>query len=186
MLRNTLILKKMFSFGFGTMLLVLMIPSFVSAYSYAGVKWSTNGTTADFGSPSIPSSWITPIAQGMTPWNGASSPFTFSAGTSNNDITVSNFGAGALALTTVTSSGSTITDTDLVFNSYYSWSTSGAPGLYDVQNVATHEFGHFLMLNDLYGGGDTEKTMYGYVGTGETKKRTLVADDLSGINAVDP
>jgi hypothetical protein len=186
MLRNISFLKKLFCSGFSAVLFVLIIPTFVSAYSYAGVKWPSNGTTVDFGSPSIPGSWITPIAQGVAPWNGATSPFTFSAGTSNNDITVSNFGAGALALTTVTSSGSTITDSDLVFNSYYSWSTSGAPGLYDVQNVATHEFGHFLMLNDLYGGGDTEKTMYGYVGTGETKKRTLDTDDLNGINAVYP
>lgn len=185
MLRNKLTLKKMF--GFGAMFFVLVVPSLASAYSYAGVKWSTNGTTVDFGSPSIPSSWITPIAQGMTPWNNATSPFSFSAGTSNNDITVSNLGAGGpLALTTVTYVGSTITDTDLAFNNYYSWSTSGAVGYYDVQNVATHEFGHFLMLNDLYGGGDTEKTMYGYIGTGETKKRSLDADDLNGINAVYP
>lgn len=184
--RTTLYPKRMFVFGFGVLLLVLVIPVFASAYLYAGIKWPTNGTTVDFGSPSIPSSWITPLAQGMIPWNGATSPFAFSAGTSNNDITVSNFGAGAIALTTVTYSGSTITDSDLAFNSYYAWSTSGAADAYDVQNVATHEFGHFLMLNDLYGAGDTEKTMYGYVIAGETKKRSLDTDDLNGINAIYP
>ena len=67
-----------------------------------------------------------------------------SAGTSNNDITVSNLGAGGpLAVTTVTSIGSTITDTDLAFNNYYSWSTSGAPGYYDVQNVDERGSGTF-------------------------------------------
>jgi len=91
-----------------------------------------------------------------------------------------------LATTYYSYSGSTLTDCDTVFNTYYSWSTSGQAGYYDVQNIATHELGHWLQLNDLYGGGDTEKTMYGYSATGETKKRTLESDDLSGINYIYP
>lgn len=82
--------------------------------------------------------------------------------------------------------GSNIIDTDLVFNSHYSWSTSGASGLFDVQNVATHEFGHFLSLDDLYGSGDTAKTMYYNSDAGETKKRTLHSDDINGINFIYP
>ena len=75
---------------------------------------------------------------------------------------------------------------DIVFEDYYSWSTTGEPGKFDVQNVATHEFGHTLLLGDLYGGGDTEKTMYGYVSTGETKKRSLHQDDIDGIRYIYP
>jgi hypothetical protein len=55
-----------------------------------------------------------------------------------------------------------------------------------VRNVATHEFGHFLTLGDLNGGGDTEKTMYYNVATGETKKQTLETDDINGINYIYP
>jgi hypothetical protein len=51
----------------------------------------------------------------------------------------------------------------------------------DVQNVATHESGHSLSLFDLYGGADTDKTMYGIIANGETKKRTLEQDDRDGV-----
>ena len=41
--------------------------------------------------------------------------------------------------------------------------------------------GHSLSLADLYGAADSEKTMYGYSATGETKQRTLDQDDINGI-----
>ncbi|MEY4723796.1 MAG: hypothetical protein RLZZ324_1309, partial [Candidatus Parcubacteria bacterium] len=81
----------------------------------------------------------------------------------------------------------TITDADTVFNTSYSWSTTGSPSsAYDVQNVATHELGHWLTLLDLYGGGDIAKTMYYSSGPGEQNKRSLETDDLNGINAIYP
>ncbi|MFC2164892.1 Ig-like domain-containing protein [Acidobacteriota bacterium] len=42
-------------------------------------------------------------------------------------------------------SGNTILETDLVFNDYYNWSTSGSN--YDVETVALHEFGHWVGLD---------------------------------------
>jgi len=69
---------------------------------------------------------------------------------------------------------------DAVFNSDYPWSLSGETGKMDYQNIATHEFGHALGL----GHPDdscTEETMYRYAGYGETKKRTLEAGDITGI-----
>lgn len=124
----------------------------------------------------------------MSTWNAQTSPFYFNVGYAGHRITVANSGdTGTLALTTYSYDGNNhLTDSDTVFNSYYTWSTSGEAGKYDVQNVMTHEFGHWLVLNDLYGGGDTEKTMYGYVSTGETKKRSLDADDINGINYIYP
>ena len=50
----------------------------------------------------------------------------------------------------------------------------------------THEFGHALGLLDLYGGSDSEKTMYGYAYPGETKKRTLHSDDINGVQTIYP
>lgn len=160
----------------------------VHAYVYGGVKWAGTAVTVDYGSPTIPATWITPIASGSSAWNATASPFTFSAGTSNNDLTYSNKGTwgGKVALSTVTGVGTTINDVDLVFNSYYSWSTAGAAGKYDVQNTATHEFGHFLNLSDLTGAVNSEKTMYGTTTTGETKKRSLHSDDINGINYIYP
>lgn len=55
---------------------------------------------------------------------------------------------------------------------------------HDIWNIATHEFGHFLKLGDLYGAGDSEKTMYGYGYKGETKARDLHQDDIDGIQYI--
>ena len=74
-----------------------------------------------------------------------------------------------------------ILECDIEFQDNHTWSSSGEAGKYDIQNIAAHEFGHTLLLGDLYGGGDTEKTMYGYGATGETKKRTLAAGDITGV-----
>jgi len=61
------------------------------------------------------------------------------------------------------------------------WSTSGAGNAFDVQNVATHEFGHWLKLVDQYYLGiDEDKTLYGVVTQGETKKRSLFNTDKMG------
>ena len=75
---------------------------------------------------------------------------------------------------------------DIVFEDNYTWSSTGEAGKYDIQNIATHELGHTLKLGDLYGSGDTEKTMYGYAASGETKKRTLHQDDIDGICYIYP
>lgn len=77
-----------------------------------------------------------------------------------------------------------VVDTDIIYNAEaYQWSTApgGEPGKMDVQNLATHEIGHSMMLKDLYELADAEKTMYGYVDNGEIKKRTLHQDDIDGV-----
>jgi len=75
-----------------------------------------------------------------------------------------------------------ISDSDVKFNtSNYTWGTTGSESVYDVQNIATHEFGHSLALDDLYNSADSEKTMYGYGSKGETKKISLDTDDINGI-----
>jgi len=47
-------------------------------------------------------------------------------------------------------SGNTILETDLVFNDYYNWSTSGID--YDVETVTLHEFGHWVGLDHVSSG----------------------------------
>lgn len=76
-------------------------------------------------------------------------------------------------------------ETDTVFNSDLPWVVSGIdPNSYDLQNIATHEFGHWLLLSDLYSLRDRALTMYGYGGLGETHKSTLGKGDISGINKI--
>ena len=79
-----------------------------------------------------------------------------------------------------------IFECDIKFQDNHTWSSTGEAGKYDVQNIATHEFGHTLLLGDLYGDADSEKTMYGYGAKGETKKRTLHQDDIDGIRYIYP
>ncbi len=50
----------------------------------------------------------------------------------------------------------------------------------DFENIATHELGHSVGLDDLYNT-CTEETMYGYAAKGETKKRDLNTGDITGI-----
>jgi len=71
---------------------------------------------------------------------------------------------------------------DAVFNSDYPFGNADDPsGVMDYQNIATHEFGHALGLTHP---SDTclEETMYRYAGFDETKKRTLEAGDIAGLN----
>jgi hypothetical protein len=104
--------------------------------------------------------------------------------------------AGAIAITYVryyTATGD-VADVDTIFNSRYPWAAfparggecQSSPDAYDVQNIATHEFGHWLGLEDLYSAQERDLTMYGYGAGGELKKRTLGDGDILGANAVAP
>lgn len=76
---------------------------------------------------------------------------------------------------------SQIYDTDILFNTFYAWSTTGNPAAMDLQNIATHELGHFIGLSDIYQSSCTDVTMYGYSTKGETSKRTLEQPDITGL-----
>jgi len=82
-------------------------------------------------------------------------------------------------------------DTVLNSNSYYAWNASDGQQLpntdyydVDVQNIMTHEAGHWLMLNDMYYDAASEQTMYGYASDTELKKRSLEDGDLAGVRRI--
>jgi len=56
----------------------------------------------------------------------------------------------------------------------------------DVQNIVTHEAGHWLVLNDLYDDVASEQTMYGWSTERELKKRSLESGDIAGIQKIYP
>jgi hypothetical protein len=72
---------------------------------------------------------------------------------------------------------------DVVFDEDdYEWGDSTAnPSKMDLQNIATHEFGHCVGLADLYTEECSGATMYGYASEGETKKRSLDSGDINGF-----
>ncbi len=91
---------------------------------------------------------------------------------------------GIVALTPISyelGSGA-ILDADVIFNARdYAWSTDGAPGTFDVQDVLTHEIGHFIGLDHAPG---VSGTMWPYVAMNQWLHRSLSLDDRGGAIAV--
>mgnify|MGYP001626209080 CR=1 FL=1 len=88
-----------------------------------------------------------------------------------------------IAVTYIWYSGDTIIETDTRMNTWFTWSLTGEANKMDVQNIMTHEFGHWSGLDDLYEDKDYWLTMYGYASYGETYKRTLGLGDILGLQA---
>lgn len=87
-----------------------------------------------------------------------------------------------------------IAESDIIFGKGFDWSITdwtgedcaGVPGAYDVQNIATHEFGHQVGLVDLYDSSQKDLTMYGYGDMAELKKDSLGTGDVTGARALAP
>jgi len=78
----------------------------------------------------------------------------------------------------------TIIEFDMVFDTDYTWSLDAlteAGTQMDIQNIATHEFGHASGLDDLKRPKAWELTMYAWSYYEEVKKRTLGTGDILGI-----
>ena len=79
---------------------------------------------------------------------------------------------------------------DIVFNTMHKWGIDPIKEdkdkikALDIQNIATHEFGHPTGLDDLYLTEYRELTMYGYSSKGETKKRSLEEGDKAGAQSL--
>ena len=104
--------------------------------------------------------------------------------TSNGQITVDfdtnwprEWGQEAAGITITNRNRTRITSAEVHFNNqYFEWSTSGTPGVTDIQGVATHEFGHAIGFGHSF---YFESTMY-WTG-GDVQLRTLSPDDVRGV-----
>lgn len=94
-------------------------------------------------------------------------------------------GSGIVAITPVWFAGDGhITDADVLFNgSGFTFTTSGRPGHFDVQDVATHELGHFLGLDH---SGWAGASMYPYVDPTVILHRSLSLDEERGMRDAYP
>jgi len=91
---------------------------------------------------------------------------------------------GVIAVTSVwfTRRGKKIVEFDILFNERFAWGDATSDSsLMDLQNIAVHELGHGIGLDDIYSLSCSDVTMYGFSDTGETKKRTLEAPDIEGL-----
>jgi len=174
---------------------------------YGPAKWFGGGFTYYVNTANTPTSvgsanFISAVQVSYQTWEddpGSSVDLTYggtTSGTVDNHDQVPRVGWGPIGGSTIAythiwmtlGSGYTLPmdDADMVFDTTKSWSVTGAPGTYDVQNIGTHEAGHAIGLADLYDSEDSEQTMFGYASTGETKKRTLEWGDRAGVAALYP
>ncbi|MBI2499740.1 matrixin family metalloprotease [Candidatus Woesearchaeota archaeon] len=92
-----------------------------------------------------------------------------------------------IAVTSVwyTRVGKQIVEFDQRYNTRFSWGDATVdPSKMDLQNIAVHELGHAVGLDDIYTTTCSSVTMYGYSTEGETSKRTLEQPDIAGLQAI--
>ena len=77
-----------------------------------------------------------------------------------------------------------IVEFDMVLDKDEPWATDGTSTAFDVQNIATHEAGHTLVLQDLRSPRDGALTMHAFTWLGDTLKRTLGIGDILGVEAI--
>jgi len=98
--------------------------------------------------------------------------------------------AGVIAVTTVwyNPASRAIVEFDIMFDTDWTWGkvSEATPNVMDLQNIATHEFGHGVGLADVYGSVCSAVTMYGYSDYGETQKRDLADPDIKGLQTLYP
>ncbi len=163
----------------------------------AEIKWNTNDATCYINTSGGPADSLAAIQAAMQTWTDVSTSlfnFIYEGTTSSTAYGIMD-GTNIICFGTITTTGTVgentcsyytnsgqIIDSDIKLNTYYPWVTDGSTNGYDVQNVATHELGHSVGMADLYNSKCAEETMYGYATYGETKKSSLNAGDILGIN----
>ena len=165
------------------------------SFGSLGVKWAGAAPQVHY---QVNSNWVAggeiAFQSGAQTWSNAGANFNYVYDGSTgvvapaydgiNEVFGANLGTGILASTYSWWDGSnSLREFDMIFNTYYPWSTNGAAGTFDTQSTATHELGHAMGLRDLYGNAgapnDAAKIMYGYGST--SPKRNLDYGDLAGI-----
>jgi len=175
-----------------------------TCYKLMGIKWSSlpvNYVINPTNPQNLSESFITSaISTSAEAWDAVTSKELF-----NNSYTI-NYSAqygiqnfenaivfgnypnnGVIAVTSIWYNRKTkeIVEFDMLFNTYYAWGDATQnSSVMDLQNIATHEFGHSVGLNDVYTTVCSAVTMYGYSNYGETNKRTLEEPDIIGLQKI--
>ncbi len=183
----------------------------VSDYGLTGWHMPTAGMTYKINYKTLPASLAptqvqSAVGNAFAAWTAADAKQIFTYGGSTSARTAKYDRTNAVLWKPVSSSAIAITytwyyvstgvvaESDTVFNKSLPWSITaasagdcgGVSGKFDVQNIATHEFGHWIGLDDLYDPTDADLTMYGYGETKELKKDSLGAGDVLGVNSILP
>jgi hypothetical protein len=180
-----------------------------ATYGLAGWRLPDGGITWKLSSKTVPSSVGSTAHDAITAafatWASADADKVFIYGGPTavtrrgldytNAVLWGKVSGNAIAVTYVryyTATG-IVADVDLVFNNRLPWAVftgtgdcMSSPDAYDVQNIAVHEIGHWVGLDDRYSSNEKDLTMYGYGAGRELKKRSLATGDWTGANTVAP
>lgn len=168
-----------------------------TCYGTSNRKWFSVPAQYSVGS-NIPASWVPVINTAAATWNNVASSnndaWSLSANSSSgNPIVMADLVAeygGAYsniyALTTVWSyqSSGQIVKAQTEMASKWTWSTTADSNSADVQNIMTHEFGHWQWLADMYSSDCSSVTMFGTLPLGDTNRRTIHQPDIDGMNSI--
>ena len=176
-------------------------PAANTCYKLMGVKWSAfpvNYAINPANPQGLSEAFVTSaISASAETWDNSTSrelfnnsfavDYSATYGTRNN-VNAIAFGDydsnNVIAITSVwyTKAGKQIVEFDMLLNTRFNWGDATASqSIMDLQNIATHEFGHSVGMNDIYSSLCSLVTMYGYGADGETRKRTLEQADITGL-----
>lgn len=134
------------------------------------------------------------IQNAMNTWNTAVGKQIFLPLLVNNSSTCGYDGRdsiswgcaqNALAITSIYPANGKEVDTDITFNSTLLWGINPTtPHTFDVQDIATHELGHAVGLNDIRSSSFNYVTMYYSANYDETSKDVLSWPDIYGAELI--
>jgi hypothetical protein len=184
---------------------LLCLSSSLFGYTLNGRKWFSSGeATFHLNNSNGPTCCISPseqqseISAGVRAWGIASLGTTTTLSGARADgvnvVSWSKLGGTTLGVTNYTTTDTTqsvtcggnlfyrFVEVDVRFNNAFNWQTSsGCSGGYDLQGVATHEFGHAVGLGHSNVSG---ATMYPSVAACDFGTSSLSTDDKNGYNAI--
>lgn len=172
---------------------------------YVLTGWAVQGPkTALFNTTTLPanlglSATVSALQAGYSVWQGAPTITVANSTTSSlkptankqYELMFGKTGGTTLAVTYTWRWSDGTVESDTLFNTAVTWANLGAEGdgcyetaggVYDVGNIATHEFGHTYGLD--HPSSARFETMYAYGYSGETLKRSPESGDLAGIAAI--
>lgn len=171
-----------------------------SAGDSALTGWKSAGGVARLNVSTVPTTIGSPVPviQGaFDAWSGAPGFTVLGDGTASKqtanrqtDVLFGRVSGRSIAVTYTWRWSDGLIESDTVFNQSLPWADLTADddgcnegdAVYDLANIAVHEFGHIYGLD--HPGGGRFESMYRYGYTGETLKRTPGAGDLAGIAAL--
>jgi hypothetical protein len=151
---------------------------------------STPGTIGSTNLATIASNafnaWEKQVGNKVTITRGANTLVTKASFDGENIITWGRTSGSALAVSYIWYTGGIASEVDTIFNNKFSWYWDSKPscawqGVYDAQDILTHELGHTFGLDDMYTSSYVDNTMYGYGSKGEIKKDTLTSGDITAV-----